>query len=83
MNSRKLSSFCTITRDAYDVVVDVDANDEIQTRVPSVDHLVLAVLDERALHFKHTDLTWFSVRERHLRMSSPSVVMRSWTLKLL
>ena len=32
-----------------DIVIDVDANDEVQRRVPTVDNFVLAMIQERAL----------------------------------
>ena len=37
-------------RELVDVVVDVDADDEVETGVAAVDHFVLPMLQERALH---------------------------------
>ena len=36
-------------RELVDVVVDVDADDEVETRVAAVDDFVLTMLQERAL----------------------------------
>ena len=34
---------------SYYIVIDVNANDEVQTGIPPIDHLVLPVFQERAL----------------------------------
>ena len=37
-----------------DILINVDADDEIKRRVPSVDHLILPMFQEGALQQTHT-----------------------------
>ena len=78
------------------VAVNIQPDDEVKRGVPPVDHLILPMLQKRTL-WPHKQafqidtskatsilpLTWFSVRDKHLRINSPSSVIRSCTEKLL
>ena len=51
MNSKKLSSFYAnlMKRSTHNISLIVDANDKVQRRVSSVQHLILPMLEEGAL----------------------------------
>ena len=52
MNSKKLSSFysiCDYSRMNYNIIIDINTDNEIQGGVSSVDYFVLSVIEEGAL----------------------------------
>ena len=63
------------------VLVKVNTHNEEQGGISPVDNLVVLVLHKGGLKISngqsHVWRTWVSDRERHLRMISPSIAMRS------